>query len=336
MSKLIVICGVTGNQGRSVAETFLKESGWRVRGISRDAEKPESKALSARGVEIVEADLNNTESLKATFQGAHVVFGNTVFPLVQAWTSSPQLRPNQTIQEWSYEREVIHGKNLADALAGINTLEQYIWSTLSNARERSAGRYRHVYHFDSKGAVVQYMQEVQPEFFTRTSFLQMGLFLSNWKLGSVNIPWQRREDGVMVLRMPLYGNRAFPHVLVEETFIYAKALLSAPLGTHLLAYSEQMTWSEFVTLWSKTLGIPAVLERVTLENMDKLAPGGLGLEIGEMHAYASQFTYWGLYPTVVFPDQFALKGQTTSIEQYIKREDWTELLNRPPTISCAA
>ncbi|GKT90375.1 nmrA-like family protein [Colletotrichum tofieldiae] len=305
MSKLIVIC--EWKQGRSVAETYLKEAGWKVRGITRDATKPESLKLASRGVEIVEGDLNNVQSLKSAFKGANVVFGNTIFPFELAMTSSPQLRPGQSLEQWGYELEVKQGKNLADAVAEVESLELLIWSTLSAARKWSNGKYQNIFHFDSKAAVVQYIEETYPSLFRKTSLLELGLFVTNWKISAVNIPWKKRDDGVMVLRMPGNGNQPIPHVLVEETGIYARALAKAPPGTHLLACSELMTWPDYADLWARTVGVPAVFESFTLEDMDKLAPGGFGIEIGEMHAYAIEFGYWGGDPSIVLPAEVSLK-----------------------------
>ncbi|UQC75736.1 uncharacterized protein CLUP02_17244 [Colletotrichum lupini] len=314
MTKLIVVCGVTGNQGRSVAETYLKEAGWRVRGITRDATKPASLALAAKGVEIVEGDLDDAESLKAALQGANIVFGNTVFPFMLALTSNPQLKPGQSVLEWAYELEVQQGKNLVEAVAKLDSLQLFIWSTLSATRKWSGGKFQNVYHFDSKAAVADH-----------------------------------RRDGTMVLRMPGELKYPIPHVLVHETGKYVKALAQASPGTHLLAYSEFLTWPDYVSLWGRMTGVPAVFESITMDDMDKLAPGGFGLEIGEMHAYSMEFGYWGNDPSVIYPEQvgalwlrfpnetkltviiiqLGLKGELTTIANYIKGEDWSELLGRP-------
>ena len=54
MAKLVVIIGITGNQGGSVARTFLEDAQWRIRGLTRDAGSPASQALSAKGIEMVQ------------------------------------------------------------------------------------------------------------------------------------------------------------------------------------------------------------------------------------------------------------------------------------------
>lgn len=65
-SKLIVVVGATGTQGGSVARTFLKEPGWRVRGITSSSA---SRRLEAKGMEMVSANLDQTQSLISSFEG---------------------------------------------------------------------------------------------------------------------------------------------------------------------------------------------------------------------------------------------------------------------------
>jgi uncharacterized protein YbjT (DUF2867 family) len=72
--KLICVVGATGNQSRSVVSTFLKEPGWKVRGITRNRNSLAAQARSARGVEMVKADVDNVTSLTTAFQGGYALF----------------------------------------------------------------------------------------------------------------------------------------------------------------------------------------------------------------------------------------------------------------------
>ncbi|KIN00739.1 hypothetical protein OIDMADRAFT_29813 [Oidiodendron maius Zn] len=88
--------------------------------------------------------------------------------------------------------KVPQGKNIIDAVATVGTsLERFVWSTLSKAREWSKGKYRGIYHFNSKAAVVDYMNEGYPEVAKKTSLLQLGLFVTNWKWGKGAVPWEK-------------------------------------------------------------------------------------------------------------------------------------------------
>jgi hypothetical protein len=72
-----------------------------------------------------------------------------------------------------------------------------------------------------------------------------------------------------------------------------RALTKVSSGKNVLAFGDLMPWADYVKLWSKTTGVPAVFEHSTIEDMDKVAPGGYGIEMAEMYAYAQDFGYWG-------------------------------------------
>ena len=78
-TKLIVVTGVTGVQGGSVARLFAKLPHWRVRGITRNPDKSFNAPLRQAGIELVAGDYNDVESLERAFVGAHVIFGTTDF-----------------------------------------------------------------------------------------------------------------------------------------------------------------------------------------------------------------------------------------------------------------
>ena len=79
--KLVVVFGATGNQGGSVINSILEDPAtaneFKIRGITRDPSKPNAKALEAKGVETVAADINSKEQVKAAFKGAYAVFAVT-------------------------------------------------------------------------------------------------------------------------------------------------------------------------------------------------------------------------------------------------------------------
>ena len=59
---VIAVLGATGMQGGGVVAALQKQGKFGVRAITRNAQK--AKALADQGVEVVEADMNNKESLK--------------------------------------------------------------------------------------------------------------------------------------------------------------------------------------------------------------------------------------------------------------------------------
>lgn len=73
MSKLIVVCGATGQLGGSVARRMLNEDGWRVRAITRNVNGQAAQALAAKGAELASADYDDEASLVEVFKvGCHL------------------------------------------------------------------------------------------------------------------------------------------------------------------------------------------------------------------------------------------------------------------------
>jgi NAD(P)-dependent dehydrogenase (short-subunit alcohol dehydrogenase family) len=65
---IVVVIGATGGQGGSVVSSFLSDGKYAVRGITRNTHSEKAKALHAKGVEVVSADLNNQSSLVEAFK----------------------------------------------------------------------------------------------------------------------------------------------------------------------------------------------------------------------------------------------------------------------------
>ena len=72
--KLIAVVGATGQQGGGVVRALQARGQFRVRALTRNPDKHAELAD-----EVVKADLNLPETLKAAFEGAHGVFLVTNF-----------------------------------------------------------------------------------------------------------------------------------------------------------------------------------------------------------------------------------------------------------------
>lgn len=67
MSQIFTVVGATGGQGSAVVNQALKDGVYKVRAITRNVNSDKAKALQARGVEVVSADVNNEDSLQKAF-----------------------------------------------------------------------------------------------------------------------------------------------------------------------------------------------------------------------------------------------------------------------------
>ena len=122
--KIIAVVGSTGAQGGGLVEAILADpnGGFAARAITRDPAKDKAKAIAAKGGEVVQADLDDVESLKKAFAGAYGVYAVTNF-----W------------EHFSGEKEKTQAKNIADAAKAAG-VQHVIWSTLEDTRNADAGR----------------------------------------------------------------------------------------------------------------------------------------------------------------------------------------------------
>ena len=137
MPKLLVIFGITGQQGASLATRVLStpslSSQFKIRGITRDPSSSSAQKWAQKGVEVVKGDLDDDFSLIAALTGAHTVYGMTNSPLDQT----------------KKHIEIQQGKRLADAALAAST-KHLIWSTTPSANVVSSGALKQVAHFDAK------------------------------------------------------------------------------------------------------------------------------------------------------------------------------------------
>ncbi|WQF90307.1 Putative NmrA-like domain, NAD(P)-binding domain superfamily [Colletotrichum destructivum] len=289
--KIITILGITGKQGASVADVFIREGGWHIRGVTRDPSKPSSKVWADKGVELIKGDMDDVALLKKAFAGSNVIFGQ--------------------------------GRNIVDAAnATLDTLDRFVLSTLSATKKWSKGKYSHNYHFDAKWQAVEYLKAMYPELAKKTSYLQMALYLTNWK-GSTGLP----IDGTFVLRIP--GDPDGPIAQVDarrDTGEFVKALLHVPAGQNLLGVASSLSWNEFAALWGKHHGVTCRFERLDRKVLEDAIPGGVGEELADMFEYIAEFGYDGGDPTIVLPKDLDVHVPVYTVEEYIKNEDWSSLL----------
>lgn len=335
MSKTVVVLGATGAQGGSVVDAFLhdQETKWRVRGITRDPTKDAAKALQEKGVEVVKGDIDDIESLHSAFKGANVVFGVTDYPgIIQRELvrqgNDPAILTSDDFHKHVEALETSSGKTLVDAVAAIadTTLERFVWSELPAVKENSQGKYSNVLHFDSKAAVSAYIRSAHPELANKTGFLQLPVYMSNWKWVKAFVPI-KADDGIYEFRLTASPDTLFPHVDAHrDTGKFVRALVKAPAGTILVGAGSEVSWREYAALWQKVVGVPARYKVANEEEILAKFPLGIGRNAVEMMLYTDELGWDGGKSNVLRPKDVGLEGQVTTLEQYFATEDWSSVL----------
>lgn len=336
-----------------MARTFLKYPEWRVRGITRNVSSEAAQALVKEGVEIVQGDLDDKTSLIQAFDGATAIFSNTDFftHLFHAIGNPDVISAGSSACQYAYEREVAQGMNIAEAAehpSVLKTLDHFILSSLADASKWSAGKYTSVYHFDSKAEMIRLTREQCPGVFAKMSTVQMGNYVTNWKAFAKMAP-QKQADGSFLLtrttppdfKMPLF-------VAHEDTGGFVKATVDLPPGKDLMGVSAYMTLTEFMEIWGRVQGVRAAYKQISNEDFFEGLPGGLADELRDGFDFIHEFGFTGGDPNVLEAEQVRLESHSslfvgyslmnllyqlgikvpvTSMEEYIRNEDWSSIMS---------
>ncbi len=249
--KIIAVVGATGAQGSGLVRAILNdsESGFVPRAITRNKNSEKAKELIKLGVQVVEANVDDTESLKQAFKGAYGAFCVTFF-----W------------EHLSPEREIQQAKNQAKAAreAGIKHI---IWSTLEDTRKwipleddrmpTLQEKYK-VPHFDAKGESNMYFEESGvPYTLLNTSFYWDNFIY--FGLGP-----QKGPDGRYAITFPM-SDKKLPGIASEDIGKCALTIFKSGdefIGKTVSISGGHLTGNEMAKSFSNQLGIEVVYNDV--------------------------------------------------------------------------
>lgn len=320
-SKTIAVIGATGNQGFSVAETFLSLPNWQVRAITRNTSSKKAQELAAAGAEVVQADLADVDSLSRAFEGVHAIFVLTDF--WATYVSSLMDKESRDVSsQQGYDTEVMHSMNAAIAASRTTTLENFIYSALGPMKAASGGKYPHSYHWESKAAAVDYIQNQQPWLAKKTSYIYLGAYNTNAFL----LPKLNAKSGEYEMVMPAPKETRFPIIdASKSTGLFVQALIEGEKpGVKLLAYDSYITMDEALKIWEKAAGKQAKYVQLTLQAMQEAT--GVPMEVLDGAAFIGEFGYTAGLDDVIEPHQLKMKVETPAYEEFLKTRDSEYLL----------
>jgi uncharacterized protein YbjT (DUF2867 family) len=261
--KLIAVVGASGQQAGAVVRALQASGQFKVRALTRNPAKHPKL-----GDEVVLADFDRPETLKAAFAGAH-----GVFLVTNAWEAAAD-EPNQALAGIKAAKE-----------AGVRHL---IWSTLPDAESVSHGKI-HVPHFTDKAKVERFVGDAG---FTHHTFVIAPFYYQNL-LGAM-AP-QKQADGTSGWALPIDPERRVIHMgditelgpLVVGAFAHPEL---AGHGEHLPLVGDFLSFNEIVATLGRQ-GNKLSFQRVPREVFAGWFPGAES--IGAMLAYFEAHTYLG-------------------------------------------
>lgn len=261
--KLIAVVGATGQQGGAVVRALQASGQFKVRALTRNPDKHPQLAD-----EVVAADLNRPETLKAAFAGVH-----GVFLVTNAWEAG---RAEST-----------------QALAAVNAakdagVRHFIWSTLPNVETISGGKIA-VPHFTDKANVERIVREAG---FAYHTFVIAPFYYQNL-LGAMTP--QKQPDGTVGWTLPLNPERRVIHMgdITELGRIVAGAFAHPDLaghGEHLPLVGDFLSFNEILATLNRQ-GYKFSFKQVPREVFAGWFPGAE--DVAAMLAYFEAHTYLG-------------------------------------------
>jgi uncharacterized protein YbjT (DUF2867 family) len=241
--KIIAVVGATGAQGGGLARAILNDpnGGYAVRAITRDPNSTKARELAKLGAEVVAANLDDVESLKRAFAGAHGAFLVTFF-----W------------DHFSAEREQEEVRKMIEAVKHAN-VKHIIWSTLEDTRKwvplddnrmpTLQGKYK-VPHFDGKGEADQFFRDAG----VPTTFLLTSFYWDNFIYFGAGP--QKGPDGKLALTFPM-GDKKLPGIAAEDIGKSAYGIFKRGnefIGKTVAIAGEHLTGTQMAQAMSKALG----------------------------------------------------------------------------------
>jgi len=275
--KTIAIVGATGAQGGGLVDAILEDKSgeWAARALTRDAGSEKAKALAARGAAVVAANVDDVESLKQAFAGAHGAFCVTFF-----W------------DHFSPDKEKAQAKAMAEAAKAAG-VEHVVWSTLEDTRQRVPltddrmptlmEKYK-VPHFDAKGEANQFFLDSG----VPTTLLHTAFYWDN--LIYFGMGPKKGPDGKLVFTLPMADKRLSGIAAADigrcAFGIFKRGAEYA--GKSLGIAGEHLTGAQMAAALTKALGQEVAYNAVTPEAYRSFGFPGAE-DLGNMFQYKRDF-----------------------------------------------
>jgi uncharacterized protein YbjT (DUF2867 family) len=282
--KVVLVAGATGKQGGAVARHLLAK-GWKIRALTRNPEGRAARGLVSRGVEVVQGDLEDRDSLARAVAGMYGVYS------VQDY--------------WSIgaRREVVQGKNLADAAAQAG-VGHFVYSSVGGA-ERNSG----IDHWESKWEVEKHLKALK----LPATVLRPAAFMDNYYIKEVEI-------GILKGKLldPIREEKPYQTIATEDIGAFAALAFDRPkdfMNVELEIAGSELTNPQAAEVFSRVLGF-----RVKFQKLPMLAVRlFLGKEFHQMFRWFNESGFRAdipalkrAYPAVPLMD----------LETWLYKEGW--------------
>jgi uncharacterized protein YbjT (DUF2867 family) len=281
-TKTILVTGATGQQGGAVARQLLKQPGFAVRAFTRDPAKPAARDLAQAGAEMIQGDLDDTDSVRRALEGAYGAFSV------------------QNFMEAGYDGEIRQGKQLADAAKAAG-VQHFVYSSVVSA-ERQTG----LPHFESKWQIEQHIGQGG----LSHTILRPAFFMQNW------YNYMREPILHGTLPLPLNPQTPLQQISVDDIGAFAALAFQNPSKWHgrtVELAGEELTMLRVSELLTRAVRRPVRYVQVPWEQFRENA----GEEMTKMYRWFEDVGYH-----VDIAALRKEHPQLATLERVLRQQDW--------------
>jgi uncharacterized protein YbjT (DUF2867 family) len=233
--RTLLITGATGKQGGATIRS-LHGSDFRLRAMTRRPHGDAARDLTNRGIEVVEGDLDDEESLKRALEG---VWG--VYAVQNTW-------------EAGVEQEETQGHRLA-RLAHAAGVVHYVYASVGSAHRKTG-----IPHFDNKARVEATVQSLG---FPTTVIIRPVFFMEN-----LTSPWVLKGDALYAAMKP---RTVLQMIAVDDIGKYGALAFTDPKlrGRAIDIAGDAVTMPEAARVMGHVLGRPITFVEVPIDEVRK-------------------------------------------------------------------
>jgi uncharacterized protein YbjT (DUF2867 family) len=234
----VLVSGATGNQGGAVVRSLL-DRGHQVRALTRNTESTSAKVLAALGVELVQGNFDDAESLQNALTGVDSFY----------MMGSPM--------EGGVEAEVKQGIELADAAKAAN-VGHLVYGSVANASLATG-----IPHFDSKYQIEQYIKTLGIPYTISAPVFFMDNFVAPWSLEAL-------KAGKIYLAMP--GSLVLQQVSVKNIGDFVASIITRRdevFGQRFDFAGDELTADQSAAMLSETTGRDIEFVNLPLSEIEK-------------------------------------------------------------------
>ena len=288
--RTVLVTGATGRQGGAVIRHMLPK-GWKLKALTRNPDGREAQALARQGVEVVQGDLEDADSIARAALGVYGIYSVQDFWAVGA------------------KREVQQGKNVADAAKKAD-IKHFVYSSVGGAERKTK-----IPHWESKWEVENYIRELG----LPATVIRPVSFMETYYIDQVEIGILKGK-----LADPIRGNKPYQTIATGDIGAFVALAFERPsefIGKALEIAGSELTNVEAAQVFSRVLGKPVKFQRIPLPLVRLL----LGKEFHEMFRWFNNTGYRADIPALrrAYPEV-----HLHTLEEWLRMEGWHKRARR--------